>query len=88
MASLAILIPLLMAIGVQFKYKQRRAGFIQYAQTVYTVGAFLMLAIGGQAPKAIRSVECYDFKVKGKVFLQTLRVGGVGVTLQRAPVPI
>ena len=22
-----------------------------------------MLAIGGQAPKAIRSVECYDFKV-------------------------
>jgi len=23
----------------------------------------VMLAIGGQAPKAIRSVECYDFKV-------------------------
>ena len=26
----------------------------------------VMLAIGGQAPKAIRSVECYDFKVRGK----------------------
>ena len=25
----------------------------------------VMLAIGGQAPKAIRSVECYDFKVRG-----------------------
>ena len=34
----------------------------------------VMLAIGGQAPKAIRSVECYDFKVRKDVDVATVNL--------------
>lgn len=41
--------------------------FIYLKQKIYVYTVFLvkvMLVVGGQAPKAIRSVECYDFSTE------------------------
>ena len=37
----------------------------------------VMLAIGGQAPKAIRSVECYDFKEERWFTVSRLKITNI-----------
>jgi len=55
MAFFAILLPLIMAIAIRLKYKSYKSekqqefgkDYLQYATIVYSVGAFLLVSIGG-----------------------------------------
>lgn len=46
---------------MQFNFLNR-SDYIQMANAVNREHLQVMIVVGGQAPKAIRSVECYDFQ--------------------------